>query len=185
MAKRGAKPKKKAGGKKKKQQRADFDLGPIETIKVRVPINEAVYQKKESELAQLEVVIAKKKRSIAPTLLDIRGLRKQVAGLTVDIENNTEERDERVRRRWDYKHNEVTVYRASDMKVLEKRTMTAGERKRTLDFEDGRFQGEKKGTPSDGDSGLPPAEAIAAARDAGEEADDDDEDPTAEEIGEE
>lgn len=183
MAKKASKAKPKAPKKgnngvgSKAAHRKDEDLGPIEVAKIRVPINEKAYQKKESELAQLEVVVAKKKRALGPTLGEIRKLRKQIAGLTVDIENNTEEREERVRRRWDYKHNEVRIYRASDMKLIEKRPLLADERKRVLDVEDERFAAKRsplpEAEPDLTDVPLAPAEAIAAARDAAVETDQD------------
>jgi chromosome segregation ATPase len=133
--KRGEKAKGKNGVGKGKRS-GNVELGPIVVRKIRVPINESVYKRKESELAQLEVVIAKKKRSIMPTQNEIRGLRKQVAGLTADIENNTEERDEKVREEFHFNTNELRILRASDNKLIEKRTMTAEERKRNLDIED-------------------------------------------------
>ncbi len=143
MATKRSSPGKKAKAAKSRSKpaaRSNVELGPVLAIKVRVPINEKVYQKKESELAQLEVLIGKKKRAIMPTQNEIRQLRKQVAGLTVDIENNTEEREEKVRHEWHFNTNEVRIMRASDMKLLEKRTMTAEERKRNSDLEDARYQ---------------------------------------------
>jgi hypothetical protein len=153
-------PNKKAMAKGRRS--GNVELGPTVVRKIRVPINEKVYAKKESELAQREVDIAKLKRSIAPVQNEIRQLRKVVAGLTVDLENNTEERDEKVKEEFHFNTNEVRVLRASDGKLVEKRTMTAADRKRQTDIEDQRPA--PKAKPSNGDSGLTPGEAIAAAR---------------------
>jgi hypothetical protein len=140
-------------------------MGPVEVVKIRVPINLEAYKKKESELAQVDVEIARKKRTIEPTLNEIRKLRKQAAVLTVDLEGNTEERPEKVRRQWDWKRNVVKVFRATDMKLLEERTITVAERKRTLDIEDDRFAGKRSGLPESDEITAPPAAPVAAAED--------------------
>jgi hypothetical protein len=152
-AKRSHKKKAKAGG--------NVVLGPVIKKKVRVPINAAVYSKKESELAQLEVEVRKINRKIEPDKDQIRLHRQAITELTEDIENNTEEREMSVREEYHFNTNEIRVLRVDGGAVLEKRTMTAEERKRQTDVED-----VVKDRPRDAEDepAATPSEAMAAAR---------------------
>lgn len=111
-------------------------LGPIVVKKIRTPINKVVYARKESEIAQLEIETKKIERKIAPDKKAIRDNNKKIDALTKDLEENTEERETKVRERFHFNTSEVRVLDAETGKELERRTMTAEERSRTTDVED-------------------------------------------------
>jgi hypothetical protein len=111
-------------GKKK----GDIRLGPRYEKEVRVPINATQYSKKESEIAQLEIAVARLQTKIRPDQIDIRKNRKSIAKLTVDLEENTEPRKMMVRNEYHDNQNMTRVLRADNGVLLEERPMTDKER---------------------------------------------------------
>lgn len=162
--------KKKAAGKKsakdkKGGKRPDIRLGPRYEKEVRVPINATQYSKKESEIAQLEIVVAKTQRLIAPDQKIIRDTRKKIAKLTLDLEENTEPRKMMVRNEYHDNQNMTRVLRADNGAAVEERPMT--DKERQIDVEDEIGGGDKRET--DEEPASTPGEAMKAARDEEDE----------------
>jgi hypothetical protein len=130
------KAKKKSGGRSGGRSKSDVVLGPVITKKVRVPIDEKVYKRKESEIAQLGVVVRKIERKIKPDKDQIRIHKEKINELTKDIEEQTEEKEMQVREEFDPKHNELRTLHARTKEVLEARTMTDADRQRQEDLFD-------------------------------------------------
>jgi hypothetical protein len=151
--------------------RGNIVLGPVTIAKVRVPINEKAYARKESEIAQLELKSRKLRAKIKPDQIELAEHRKQIAVLTEDLDEGSEERDVKVRHEFHYNTNEVRVLRASDQHELERRTMTAAERTRNSDLEDQEVDGRDRPraeAPGDDDIVEPlPADAQAEDESAG------------------
>lgn len=154
-AKKGSKAK---GSKSDGKKKGDVRLGPRYEKEVRVPINATQYTKKESEIAQLEIVVAKTQRLIAPEQKIIRDTRKKIAKLTVDLEENTEPRKMMVRNEYHDNQNMTRVLRADNGAVVEERPMT--EKERQIDVEDEHTtvvssDDPPAATPGRGDGGRP------------------------------
>lgn len=160
--------KKTAKGAGRKKGSGNVVRGPALREKIRVPVNKAAYEEKESELAQLEVQVRRIERKIKPDKDQIRIHKGKISELTNDLSDSTEEAEVLIEREYHYDTNELRFFDAQTGKeVGERRTMTAEERKRQLDVED------KKGGVTGGKAGkalrlanpvLTPGEAAAAAR---------------------
>lgn len=164
-AKSGSKKPKKAPAKaaKGKASKGDIRLGPKYEKAVRVPINSTQYAKKESEIAQLELATARLKKKINPELLEIRKNRKMITDLTLDLEENTEERKMFVRNEYHDSRNATRILRVDNGACVEERPMTEAERQVDLEDEHTTI------VASDEKPAATPGEAAAAAREEEDE----------------
>lgn len=158
MAAKRGKPKKPKGRKA-----GDITMGPVVKRKVRVPINAAVYTRKESEIAQLGVTVRKIERKIKPDKDQIRIHKEKINELTKDIEEQTEEREMSVREEFHFSTSEVRVLDAKSKKELERRTMTKEERSRTSDIEDEDLEEPTDAGPAEPDDDAPEPEERSEA----------------------